>query len=390
MDTEKIIKEWFYRLPKGYAEAPYSKNELEVLDTVMAEFNVSHKKPEVILEATGDKADIKDLIANTEFTEEELDELRSFIVSIGYRKSLIPYLTSKGMVPSAYQLGNRAVKVIFNRIAQLPNIVDVLKYFESPPDLSISSTPFKGNIVDQSGLPSETISELMQIQPGADYGGNSTGPAEIALALLFNNVSNKQGGGDLEVDGRTLEVKGKEARLGSQARGKKTLESSFIGYLLYLIHENGKISDEVYDQFMNDTDHRNIAIAVRDFYEILLDAGTDKSFIIENIQKGIAGIFFENKGVTNKYINSNTDFTDANKIMKQMVKINLEAYMEKIKVDSILFHLYRPNKQNFDFVIIDKADVDTAVEDGTIRLGSKKKEGSFFWHDTNPGVVLTL
>jgi len=390
MDTEKIIKEWFYRLPKGYAEAPYSTHELNVLDEVMSEFGVPATNVDMIIEASGDKADIKDLIANTEFTDEELDELKSFIVSIGYRKTLIPYLTSKGMVPSAYQLGNRAVKVIFNRIAQLPNVVDVLKYFESPPNLTISSTPFKGNIVDQSGLSAETISELMQIQPGADSGGNSTGPAEIALALLFANVTNKQGGGDLEVDGRTLEVKGKEARLGSQARGKKSLESSFIGYLLYLINQNGKISDEDYDQFMDDTDHTNIAIAIRDFYELLSNAGSDESFIVENIQKGIAGIFFENKSVTTKYINSNTDFTDANKIMKQMVKINLEAYMEKIKVDSILFHLYRPNKQNFDFVIIDKVDIETAVEDGTIRLGSKKKEGSFFWHDTNPGVVLSL
>ena len=37
MDTEKIINEWFYRLPKGYANYPYSDKELEVLHKVLEE-----------------------------------------------------------------------------------------------------------------------------------------------------------------------------------------------------------------------------------------------------------------------------------------------------------------------------------------------------------------
>ena len=34
MNTDKIIHEWFYRLPKGYAIAPYTKQELDILDEV--------------------------------------------------------------------------------------------------------------------------------------------------------------------------------------------------------------------------------------------------------------------------------------------------------------------------------------------------------------------
>lgn len=37
MDKETIIREWFYRLPKGYAEPPYSKKEMDVLHTILAE-----------------------------------------------------------------------------------------------------------------------------------------------------------------------------------------------------------------------------------------------------------------------------------------------------------------------------------------------------------------
>jgi hypothetical protein len=44
MNYDRIVKEWFYRLPKGYAEAPYSDAELKVLDQVLTEHNISLKE----------------------------------------------------------------------------------------------------------------------------------------------------------------------------------------------------------------------------------------------------------------------------------------------------------------------------------------------------------
>ena len=37
MNKESIIREWFYRLPTGYATAPYSKKEMDVLHEILAE-----------------------------------------------------------------------------------------------------------------------------------------------------------------------------------------------------------------------------------------------------------------------------------------------------------------------------------------------------------------
>ena len=47
MDFDKLVKEWFYRLPKGYADAPYSQEELAVLDEVMTEQGVSLPEAEL-------------------------------------------------------------------------------------------------------------------------------------------------------------------------------------------------------------------------------------------------------------------------------------------------------------------------------------------------------
>ena len=43
--NDEIIREWFYRLPKGYAEAPYSESELTVLADVIAEHDATVGKP---------------------------------------------------------------------------------------------------------------------------------------------------------------------------------------------------------------------------------------------------------------------------------------------------------------------------------------------------------
>ena len=43
--NEEVIREWFYRLPKGYAEAPYSESELTVLADVIAEHDSNVGKP---------------------------------------------------------------------------------------------------------------------------------------------------------------------------------------------------------------------------------------------------------------------------------------------------------------------------------------------------------
>ena len=41
MDKEQIIQEWFYRLPKGYATSPYSKEEMDILHTILSENNLN-------------------------------------------------------------------------------------------------------------------------------------------------------------------------------------------------------------------------------------------------------------------------------------------------------------------------------------------------------------
>ena len=199
----------------------------------------------------------------------------------------------------------------------------------------------------------------------------------------------------MSFDGVALEVKGKDARLGQQSRGKRKLESTFLGNMFERAADTGMISDDEYDEYINDTDHNNISIAIRDAYELLVEVkGMDKNDFIARTIKGIGAIFFEQQDIAQKYLDQGSDFKNVNTVMKQLVKINLESYMIKINAPQILFHNYRSSKtkpsNDLRFALVKQEDIDSVVEAGTIRLGSQKSEGSFFWDNTNPSVKLKL
>jgi hypothetical protein len=416
MDFDKLVKEWFYRLPKGYADAPYSQEELAVLDEVMVEakldketftepdqmrnevdqldqaFNDAEEVKEEIISEDTKYSDIVDLLDQSKdrLDQNDLLQIQAVIIKSAFKNNVLNYFRKKGINGDAYQLGDKAVKVLFDDIASLPNFDKVISYFDSPKALVIG--PDGRGSFEQSGLPKDTLLSMMTMQPGADAGGNSTGPGEVALSLLFKNVTNYTGGGDLEFDGEVLELKGKDARLGKQARGNRNLESTFLGFMLDSAVTSNLISEEEYDEFISDTDHNNIAIAIRDAYELLVDQkGLDRKEFLQRVQKGVGAIFFENLSVAQKYFNDASDFKNVNTVMKQLVKVNLESYMDKIKTSQIMFHNFRKGKTtDLRFALVKREEIDPVVEAGTIRLGSQKQEGSFFWNNTNPSVKLKL
>lgn len=416
MDFDVIVKEWFYRLPKGYADAPYTEEELAVLDEVLNEHGVVLTEVDELDQAFLDAEPVEDLdesvleediekitkndiikqINSVDLSQEDLIKLNHFIISATYKPQVIKYLSSKNISPENYQIGEDAVNIVLNKITTLPNAADVIKYFEAPVDLKWD-TNGRGNIQKLTGLPDSTIAKLITIQPGADRGGNATGPAEIAFSLLFKNIKNATGGGDLELNGKTVELKGKDGRLGSQSgRGKElNLRSSFIGRMVddgpnydYIVFEEAM-------DFFDDANNVNIAHALFNAYNILVKRGSmPKDDFISSIQDGLSNIYFDKPAVVKKYIDNNTNWSTVESIGRQLVKINLDAYMTKINNDIIIFHRFRESgrtaSSDLSFVVIDKDDIDSAIDSGVITLGSQKPESSILWHNTNPSVKLNI
>ena len=81
MDRDSIIKEWFYRLPNGYANAPYSKAEMDILHNVLEENNLNGSfftnEVDQLDQAFHDATPVED---------EEVVNIREALVKIGDKK----------------------------------------------------------------------------------------------------------------------------------------------------------------------------------------------------------------------------------------------------------------------------------------------------------------
>tara|TARA_R110002050_G_scaffold17346_1_gene51649 strand:- start:151 stop:1383 length:1233 start_codon:yes stop_codon:yes gene_type:complete len=81
MDKESIIKEWFYRLPKGYATPPYTKEEMDILHTILEENDTNGsvfvQEVDQLDQAFHDATPVED---------EEVVNIREALVSIGDKR----------------------------------------------------------------------------------------------------------------------------------------------------------------------------------------------------------------------------------------------------------------------------------------------------------------
>ena len=91
--NDDVIREWFYRLPKGYAEAPYSESELFVLADVIAEHdsNVGKPIPEAVELVTEEEPEDPNAIVGNEIPETSLNILIKAFSGVSERYS--KYLT---------------------------------------------------------------------------------------------------------------------------------------------------------------------------------------------------------------------------------------------------------------------------------------------------------
>ena len=96
VDWDEIVTEWFYRLPKGYAEQPYSESELSVLNQVLLEYgydsnsNMLHEASFTPSELNRDKylgPFIDRILAGEPFTLES-DKTKRVIINKSFAKTL--------------------------------------------------------------------------------------------------------------------------------------------------------------------------------------------------------------------------------------------------------------------------------------------------------------
>jgi len=256
MNYDRIVKEWFYRLPKGYAEAPYSETELKVLDEVLTEHNSSLKEVDQLDQAFNDAEPVDNTKKVHSLSEEwiweetaedleervlaedtspvpTVDELIS-ILSNTDAKFSDKVLRRVGDLLNIDTLSSEVVEkemttIMGSDASHVDDILDIVmkpgtdqpKFAAYMQNRTIPYTTFVGNaksLIDafkDTGLSAKSIEQLAMYKwPSMP----AIGPIEVLLAVLLKDGERPTGGqsGDLRVAGKPFEVKGFSARLKGQ------------------------------------------------------------------------------------------------------------------------------------------------------------------------------
>lgn len=223
--VDKLVVEWAYRCKKGYPDI----NNLEdkkVLEEIMQEWGLKEQEKE---QETEENITVEDLIKLLKDKQSMLpaEFVRNLYVRVadkgkGLSKQLVDIFKDKEM--------EEATPVILNTVQQLGLEEKLLNYLTSDKKITISDliSNSGANLVDYltkaTTLPKQLVSDIVAIKGQKSTKG--VGKSEYALALFLKD-GKKASIGDIEVQGKTFEIKADYSRLGLHERTTGSLNSLY-------------------------------------------------------------------------------------------------------------------------------------------------------------------
>jgi|TARA_R110000796_G_C14497032_1_gene428470 hypothetical protein len=362
---EKIIRDNCWKFDKGYPDMSIPK-DVDLLNEIVKGYKIKEEE-----EAEDLKNKLISIINSSDLSDKELAAYIKSISNKGLTGDLNNILTQKGYTAKTFKVGDKAMDYIIDKISD-----SEAKEFISYTPKSFSSAPDKGNFSSVTGLSPQLVKDLVDIEPGADAGGSAIGKGEIFLALAFNDIDNRGGGGDLNFDGKNLEVKGTGGRLGQQGgRGSDFDYLSFLG--------EKYLEDEELEEFLNDSKNVLINYSIKQIYDKAIANGSNKAEVISTIQKALDGVFF-NKGLAKKYFNGDADFKDLADMKLKLTKLNAEAYSLKTNVGAFLFM----NTKLGDYVFVDIENLEDSIDSGLFGTIVKDNIKGYQWNNPHPQMII--
>ena len=212
---EKIIRENCWKFDKGYPDSQEDINYLKTLieqqyslfsDEELDALTVKVKKETgVDLDKVSDdvRQDILDLVGDDgALSDNDLEAVKNYVSGIKFKKEITDYISSKGA-------GEASVATkIFNKMVELGEAKKYSDYIKNAYKYSYLDTG--GDFFKKFDLFSkELISFLLDQTPSVRR--ISTGKGEILLSTMLSDVKDASEGGDIDVDGKPVEVKNKGA-----------------------------------------------------------------------------------------------------------------------------------------------------------------------------------
>jgi sugar-specific transcriptional regulator TrmB len=142
IDWDEIITEWFYRLPKGYADQPYNQNELSVLNDVLYEHGYLIHEAETAGSTDAEK--ILEILINIKPRIKSIQVMQKFLASDNIEAEFLSSYFTK-----VIRTGNPS-EVYYSAITQIP------ANLKNARQLGTSNYPTTNKWRQYGGLPAVT------------------------------------------------------------------------------------------------------------------------------------------------------------------------------------------------------------------------------------------
>jgi len=195
---DKIIKEHSWRFSKGYPDISIQEDKDMLFSIVEDIVGEQEEKP------TFDKQELIDYIEGIT-DEDTLKKILKFAKSSGFTKNLNSYLDSKNLT-------DKDINYFVNLLQDMDKLGEFAALASNPPKIDLTGNNY------YSQIPGFTPAELKKLfidMKDSIKGTVSLGPGENFLSIFFKNVSKAKSKGDLNVDGKEVELKSRTGTAGA-------------------------------------------------------------------------------------------------------------------------------------------------------------------------------
>ena len=360
---EKIIRENCWRFDKGY---PDSQEDIDYLKTLIEQqlsLFSDEELADMVKKDTG--VDVEDIDNEAELkitfnklspelkkrigidTPEEFQKALNTVLNLRTQPVILQILTDKKYNPIIL---DRYSKEITGLIQDIPDkdrqrFIDYLK--DSSKQINFPTNKI-GNIesnLEKTGLHPDIISRTIS-HTTQDEGKKGVGMGELALSILFKNITSAGSKGDLAIDDEEFELKGSPATLGEKPEAfkvdpKKLEKLGITKNVEQVKQRSGRVVNKT--SMLIDGEK----VPLNQFSRVISDLysrAEDKKEFENNLKDILVNDIKLGSGVEARF--DEIDFSDPASIQKNIALMNFVRYAGKEGFNHFLVHDYGQGGSN--------------------------------------------
>jgi hypothetical protein len=315
-----FFKKFSYKFPKGYPDMSNPK-EKEMLFEIIKRLT-EEEKPKF------NKQDLIDYINNLE-DEEALNKILKFAKSTGFSKNVNNYLKDKNLT-------DKDITYFLSLVQDMDKLGEFAALAQNPPKLDLT----KSNIYSQiPGFDPSDLKELFITMKDSIKGTVSLGPGENFLSIFFGNVAKEGSKGDLNVDGKEVELKARTGSTGAvvspRIYNRGDFSKSIKPFITEFIKELGLEPDQENElEQINTPGGGSWPSKLNEILKNYLSFGKDKDLFIKKLNKMFKLMYRTLDINANDYIKDDT--FDFNTFTIDLAKKLAKAYYDTEGFDGLM------------------------------------------------------